>query len=226
MNEQTIAFICCVNNENHYNECKNHINHLYVPAGFRIEHIPLYNCENITVEYNKAMKNSKAKYKVYIHQDCFILNKTFIPNFLKVFSEDEQNGMLGVAGVKQLPPSGVWWEGKECYGKVIEYRQSYNYLCFQEFESQYVDVHAVDGLVVVTQYDIEWDERIKGFHFYDTSQCIRFIKQGLNVVIPRQPMPWVLHFIGKRGTNNQDFREFHQLRKKFLHLYGDTLKYI
>ncbi|NBI28722.1 glycosyltransferase family protein [Chengkuizengella marina] len=221
MNERTIAFICCVNNEKHYSECKNHIDRLYVPAGFQIEHFPLYHCENITVEYNKAMKSSKAKYKVYIHQDCFILNRTFIPNFLKVFLNNEQIGMLGIAGVKQLPPTGIWWEGKERFGKVIEYRQYYSYLCFQEVKSLYENVHAIDGVIMVTQYDIKWDEHIKGFHFYDTSQCINFINQGLNIVIPRQPLPWTLHYIGKRETDNH---EFHRLRKKFLHLYRNNLK--
>ncbi|MFS1512899.1 glycosyltransferase family protein [Chengkuizengella sp. SCS-71B] len=221
MNEKLVAFICCVSDEKLFMECVKHIRSLYVPKEFQIEILPLFNSKDITISYNKAMKKSNAKYKVYIHQDSFIMNKNFIMDILKIFSKSEQIGMIGVAGVVQLPHTGVWWEGDVRFGKVIEYRQTFNYLTFQEVKELYVNVHSVDGLLLVTQHDIEWDEQIKGFHFYDTSQCIKFNKKGLSVVIPRQPMPWVLHFIRERQTN---FAEFNQSRKKFLDLYLDDLK--
>ena len=69
---------------------------------------------SMTSGYNEGMRASGAKYKVYLHQDTFIVNKNFIQDFLDVFMQDETIGMIGMVGAPRLPASGVMWEGPRC----------------------------------------------------------------------------------------------------------------
>ena len=75
MNSNKIAFIICTNDELYFNECLHYINHLSIPEGFTVDVISIENAEYMTKAYNEAMNQSDAKYKVYMHQDVFILNK-------------------------------------------------------------------------------------------------------------------------------------------------------
>ena len=78
MNEKKICFISAVNNEIEYEECLFYINNINIPEGYEIETIAIRNSKSLTSAYNEAMKQSDAKYKVYLHQDVFIINKNFI----------------------------------------------------------------------------------------------------------------------------------------------------
>lgn len=49
--------------------------------------------EYITQAYNAAMQASDAKYKIYLHQDVFLLNKKLIEDILEIF-KDETIGMI------------------------------------------------------------------------------------------------------------------------------------
>ena len=85
LNESKICFITCVNDQELYNESLAYIENLNLPENFEIETMWLSNANSITSAYNKAMKATDAKYKVYLHQDVFITNKNFILNCLEIF---------------------------------------------------------------------------------------------------------------------------------------------
>ena len=82
MDNRKIAFIICVNNNRLYSEAEIYIRNLNIPEGFKIEIIPIFNAESMTSGYNSVMKRNNAKYKVYLHQDLFIINKNFIFDIL------------------------------------------------------------------------------------------------------------------------------------------------
>ncbi|MGO0862567.1 glycosyltransferase, partial [Clostridioides difficile] len=85
MNNEKICFITCVNNERAYQECVFYINNLNVPPNLNIEIMAVRNALSMTSAYNKIMNLTDAKYKVYLHQDTFIINKDFITDVLKIF---------------------------------------------------------------------------------------------------------------------------------------------
>ena len=87
----------CVNNERYVNEQMRYLNALYVPEGYEIDVLTVQGATSMTAGYNEGMHSTDAKYKVYMHQDVFIINKNFIADMLSVF-EDEQVGMLGMVG--------------------------------------------------------------------------------------------------------------------------------
>ncbi|EGT4222902.1 glycosyl transferase, partial [Clostridioides difficile] len=78
MNNKSICFIIPVKEERIYKECVFYIEHLNIPDDFSIEIVPVRNIESIPLAYNKIIDSSDSKYKVYINQNMFIINKNFI----------------------------------------------------------------------------------------------------------------------------------------------------
>lgn len=218
MNNNKICFISCVNDEILYAECIKYIENLYIPDEFQIETIAIKEAKSMTSGYNEAMKNSDAKYKIYLHQDTFIINKNFILDMLSIFERHEKIGLMGVAGAKTIPTNGVWWDSIHKYGKVYEsHTGKMELLAFNEVKKRYEDVKAIDGLIMMTQYDIPWREDIfDGWHFYDVSQSIEFRLAGYEVVIPNQYEPWCIHDCELL----QNLEDYNLYKKKFIDSYN------
>lgn len=193
MNDKKICFIMCVNNPQYEQECIRFIQNLKVPEGYEIEQLSVYDAKSMTSGYNEAMASSDAKYKVYLHQDVFIVNKNFIENILHVF-EDESVGMIGMVGSAQLPSDGIMWSGDRI-GRL--YTSNVNaageaVLGLADFPVS--EVEAVDGLLMATQYDVPWREDLfTGWDFYDVSQSMEIRRKGYKVVVPHMDKPWCLH---------------------------------
>ena len=49
------------------------------------------------------MQSCDAKYKIYMHQDVFIHNRNFLKKVIEIFQEDNQIGLIGMVGRKELP---------------------------------------------------------------------------------------------------------------------------
>lgn len=221
MNESKISFISCVNDQELYSEALYYINQLEVPQGYEIECISVENADSMTRGYNEAMKASDAKYKVYLHQDVYIVNKSFIKDILTIFNSNDNLGMLGVVGAKVIPTNAMWWESKKKYGKVYDsHAGEIDLLSFDEVSITYETVQAIDGLIMITQYDIPWREDIfDGWHFYDLSQSVEFIKAGYEVAISKQEKPWVINDCGIVNVRNG----YENYRKLFLEEYSKDI---
>lgn len=213
MNGNKISFIICFNDKNLCDECILYINNLNNPDNFEIEIILIDDALSMTEGYNRAMKSTDAKYKVYLHQDTFIVNKDFIINIIDIF-KDNTIGMIGVAGTRRLPQSGIWWESKEVVGKIYDNVTGKLQLSFTDTKNKnYDEVEAIDGLIIITQYDLPWREDIfQGWHFYDISQSCEFRLSKYKVVVPNQDRPWCIHDC---GTDIMDI-SYEKFRKKFL----------
>ncbi len=198
MDTNIIAFIICVNNDQYYDQCIRYIQELAVPSGYEIDVICVKEAQSMAAGYHTAMQSSSAKYKVYLHQDTFIINKKFIYDILQVFDSDKNIGMLGVIGVMQLPKDAncymEWNTGRvlSCDGAI-----TYNNTLYQDDLRRPVDVGAIDGVLMATQYDIPWREELfTGWDFYDVSQSLEMQRMGHKVVIPYQEEIWCYHDCG------------------------------
>ena len=60
---------------------------LRFPDGFEIETVAINNAISLTSGYNQEMKKNDAKYKVYLHQDTYILNTNFLFEVIKCIGE-------------------------------------------------------------------------------------------------------------------------------------------
>ena len=216
--KQKVCFIICSNDELYTAECIYYINHLLIPEGYQIEVLTVEDAKSMTSGYNEAMQCSNAKYKVYLHQDTFIINSNFISDFIKIFQYNEQIGMIGNIGVIRLPDSGIMWEADR-YGMLYDHHIFETvFLSNQtvaERDTGYLEVEAIDGFLMITQYDIPWREDLfDKWDFYDCSQSQEFIRHGYKVVIPKMDKPWCVHDC---GVNN--FERYEEERQKFLREY-------
>lgn len=215
MNNKKICFIICVNNKQYLSECQYYINNLIVPQGYEIDCITVWDAPSMTSGYNAAMKASEAKYKIYIHQDVFLVKKDFLFELLELFENDEI-GMVGMIGSEKLPSDGCMWNGIRVgtiYSSNVYKAQQLKFLFGNG--CKYKEVEAIDGLLMATQYDLDWREDLfKGWDFYDVSQSAEFIKNGYQVVVPNLKEPWCLHDDGFLDLDNYD-----ESRKIYLREY-------
>lgn len=198
MKDKEICFIICTNNRTYAEECIYYINHLYIPDGYTIDVLTVEDAKSMTAGYNEAMNYSEAKYKVYLHQDTFIVNRDFILDMLAIFQSDDGIGMIGNVGVPDMPLSGVMWDGQE-YGMLYEQHIYETQLLSHPLlqDELCMDVEAIDGFIMMTQYDLPWREDVfDKWDMYDASQSMEFIKAGYRVVIPYMEKPWCVHDCG------------------------------
>lgn len=209
LDSRKIAFIMCVNNERYLNESLKYLNRLVIPDGYNVEMITVDNAKSMCEGYNRAMLMSDAKYKVYMHQDVFIVNPQFLNNCIDIFN-DESVGMIGVVGSIEQPEYSVMWYGKRCgalYSCGIN--KSGIAMHLTPVTKDYQECYAIDGLLMMTSKDVLWNEDIfDGWDFYDISHSQDIRREGLKVVVPRQDTPWCLHDDGIVNLSKYfDYRE-------------------
>ena len=168
LDRNKVAFISCVNDEDMYSECLLYLKSLHIPDGITVEYIPIRNACSMCAGYNEGARKTKARYKIYLHQDVLIVNKNIIADLLAIF-EDRTVGLVGMIGCRSLPRSGVWWDGLRTYGRVLHHCEPESVVdshCMEPDEA-YIDVEAVDGLLLATQYDLPWrDDLFTGWHLF------------------------------------------------------------
>ena len=216
-NEHKMAFIMCVNDPQAEAEAKYYISRLMIPDGMIVEFQSIYDAKSMTEGYNRAMKNTDAKYKVYMHQDVMIINENFISDILCIF-KDARIGMVGMVGTPKLPENGIMWLGDRVGGL---YTHNYSYtrkvIMDNASEGMIFSAEAIDGFLMATQYDIPWREDVfTGWDYYDVSQSFEFRKAGYMVAVPYCDPPWCMHDDGGQNLEN-----YFMTRKTFLREYRD-----
>lgn len=211
MNNKKICFIICVNNDKYIEECIYYINRLNVPEGYAIEVLTVRDANSMASGYNAAMKESDAKYKIYIHQDVLLIKKDIIYNLIELF-KNEDVGMIGVIGTENMPDEGCMWKAQRV-GRIYSCGafSTELFIASNKNNMPYMEVEAVDGLFIATQYDIEWREDIfTGWDFYDASQSEEFRRVGYKVIVPYMNKPWCIHDDGFLNLERYDeFREIY-----------------
>ena len=192
MNDKKFAFVMCANNEQYEKEALYYIERLEVPEGYSCESVVIREAESMAEGYNRAMQLSDARYKIYMHQDVMITEKKFLKKILSLF-KNREIGMIG---------------GSEGYGTYI----------FGQVAAPCEYVEAVDGFLMITQYDVPWRADIfKKWDFYDVSQCFEFSKRGYKIAVPAMLNPWCIHDCGA-----SDYHDYFGEREKFLQEYRNS----
>lgn len=222
MNEKKICFIICTNNEFYMNECELYLEELVIPDGYEVQVLKIIGAKSMTAGYNEGMSQSDAKYKIYLHQDVFITNKNFLLDMLKLFQADKAIGLIGLVGTPYMVKTGMMWNGVRLgnFYKMEERNKKGLLHWFHPMHSGYLEVEAVDGLLMATQYDLPWREDLfEKWDFYDVSQSFEFLKAGYKVVVPGQEPVWYIHDCGVINLEN-----YNEEREKFLLHYKEYMK--
>lgn len=222
MNDKKISFIMCCNNEYYMQECGLYLDELVIPEGYEVNIVEVQGAKSMTSGYNDGMSRTDAKYKIYMHQDVFITNKNFLVDLLEVFQADPAIGMVGMVGTPYMVKDGTMWHGIRfgSYYKLREYLRKDIVHRFYPVEEGYLEVEAVDGLLMATQYDVPWrDDLFQKWDFYDVSQSFEFLKAGYKVVVPAQKPEWYIHDCGIINLQNYDGE-----CEKFLEHYAEFME--
>ncbi|MCL6591662.1 MAG: glycosyltransferase family protein [Firmicutes bacterium] len=189
---------------------------LKVPPGYHLGKMTLQGNFSIAAGYNFAMRHTAARYKIYLQEGVTIAHRDFLGDILSLFQRYPRLGLLGVIGAKSLPANGIWWESPDTCGKikvagkVIEGSNTVT--------GEYESVRVADGILMATQYDLPWREDLfRDCYFYDTAQCLEFIKAGYEVGVIRQTEPWIV------GGPGDDLIFFQEYRRRFVKEYGGLL---
>ncbi len=213
-NSNKISFIICVNDETYYEECLFYIKRLHVPEGFTLDIFPVRGANSIYQGYNQAMKQSDAKYKIYMHQDVFLVYQDILLRFLELFRGHSEIGMAGVLGGRFIPENKYFYKAWDC-GNVLGCSEKRAFC--NELEKKDAKVFAIDGMFMMTQYDIPWrEDDLNGWDFYDFSQSLEFAHRGYEIWVPAQQEPWCIHDCGYLKLSNYDERQ-----EQFLRVYQE-----
>ena len=192
LNNHKFAFIMCVNDDNYCEEVIAYINCLDIPKGYVADIINVRNAKGMAAGYNTAMRFCDARYKIYLHQDTFIINPNFLHDLLNIYNKEDAPSMIGAAGCKKISPEGIWWNSNSQDVRMTWYQDGILTIlesnsagtCDDEKEinAGYKEVSCLDGILIATSQDIPWREDLfDGWHFYDISQGFEFKKNNLKV---------------------------------------------
>ena len=235
LNSRAVAFITCVDDEAQYAVCLKYIDVLQIPLGYAVEKIAVVGAASVADGYQRAMETSAARYKIYVHQDVYLVHSGLLRELVHLFDTCPRLGMVGVVGTTRMPANGIWWVNKfSCYGRLWEYRRESGFPAslfgrrlhfsrFRSFAGDYLPVVSADGLFMATQYDVPWINPLGGFLLFDQVHASEFIKAGLEVGVARQETVWCLHWgrLQERSPDQNTRRdlELHDKAAEFRRLY-------
>lgn len=166
---------------------------LDIPTGFEIEIIPVYDAKSMTMGYQKGMKQSNAKYKIYLHQDTFLLKKDMLEKLILMFQSNPKIGMLGLIGAKERVEDGFYigaWDYGSLYHNIAPGLLAYPRVGEEKIQK----VEAIDGFFMMTQYDVDFRvDLFDGWDFYDASMVQEMKKAGYQTVVVYQEEPYAYH---------------------------------
>ena len=161
----------------------------------KIQIIEIVNTGNrsLTNCYNEILKTAKYNYVVFTHSDLTIETKQWGNKLVKLFDKNPEYGIIGVAGSKNMPVSGQWWENRsKMYGRVAHTHDGKTWLSAysDDLGQDLEEVVIVDGVwfsVHKNRIKKQFNETVEGFHFYDVTfafeNFMENVKVGVTTVV-------------------------------------------
>jgi glycosyltransferase involved in cell wall biosynthesis len=142
---------------------------------------------SLSEAYNKILDKSENEIVIFTHDDILFEKEYWGKRVLEHFEKKPEYGILGVAGTTYYPSSGRWWDIQgEMIGQVYHQYQGKKWLSEynKPFGNKVIDSVIVDGLFfAIKKSNIKerFDDTVNGFHFYDTTFCIKNFLSGVKI---------------------------------------------
>jgi glycosyltransferase involved in cell wall biosynthesis len=142
---------------------------------------------SLTEIYNRGLKEAKNNIIVFLHRDISIETKQWGNKLVKLFDKNPEYGIIGVAGSKNMPASGQWWENRsKMYGRVAHTHEGKTWLSAysDDLGQNLEEVVVVDGVwfaVDKKRLKKDFNENVEGFHFYDVTFAFENFLEGVKV---------------------------------------------
>ena len=134
------------------------------------------NAESLTKIYSNELNNCKTEIIVFMHDDLYFFSKNWGSKIIQLFNENENYGIIGLAGTSVFNDTCAWWTNEKLYGRIAHKKDGNVWLSeYSNCINGLVEVCMVDGIFMAIKKDKitkNFDTNFKGFHHYDTSFCL------------------------------------------------------
>lgn len=153
--------------------------HLKDTCGCECEVNAIENPDGVSLSkiYNKTMNECKDDIIVFIHDDIEFMKKGWGKSLLRMFDENPEYGVIGVAGSAQFDNNAAWWNYKKRFGQVLHRKDGNAWLtAFSPLlDKDLQEVVVIDGLFMAIhrqRANNYFDPELTGFNFYDINFCL------------------------------------------------------
>ena len=179
--------------------------------------------EPLTKFYNKALRETKNEIVIFCHNDIIFNTKDWGKKIIKHFS-DSDFGILGVAGTTEIQSTGRWWQNPSLMLGQVKHShegKTWNSEYSPKFGDEILQSVLVDGLFFAVNKDrlnVNFDENIKGFHFYEVDFCFNNHLKGTKVGV-------ITNITITHKSIGQTNQEWENNRKQFVNKNSSHLPY-
>lgn len=157
------------------------INHLAQTCGLESSIYAVHNPNGASlssVYYQMVTnKNVQEDIIVTVHDDVEFLKKGWGKELKRLFDENKDYGIIGVAGSAQFDDMGAWWRYQKIYGQVLHRNEGKSWLTTFSplLDHDLEEVAVIDGLFMAfmpSRIKHMFDPTLGGFDFYDIDFCL------------------------------------------------------
>lgn len=177
--EKDIAVVFCSKEKGEVNDA--FIEHIKETCGCNIHVYFIHNPEGVPLSKIYAdmleSKDIKENIVIFIHDDIEFLRKGWGREIMRLFNENKEYGIIGVAGSAQFDEGGAWWNYDKKFGQVLHRNEGKSWLtAFSPLLNKDLqEVVVIDGLFIAVhkkRISSNFDRTIGGFDFYDIAFCL------------------------------------------------------
>ena len=161
---------------------------LRAPEGMKICFRPVSRNGNLAAAFQRAMRETQARYKVYVSEAIEILHRGLLSDVVAAFRQHPDISLLGLSGTNRLLTSGFTYVSPERLGVVLD--AGHRPLAGRPARGRCEDVQALDSYLLATQRDIDWRQDIvHGSLYLGASASAEYRRAGSGVAVLAEKMP-------------------------------------
>lgn len=176
--EDSISVVVCSRDNKELKEKL--LEHIKETCGCNVHTYYMYNPDGVGLSeiYNTMLSKEKNEnaITVFMHDDIEFLKKGWGGEVLRLFNENEDYGIIGVAGSAEFDSNATWWQYDKKYGQVLHRHNGKSWLtAFSPLlDKDLQEVCVIDGLFMAVHRDriTQQFDQTKKFDFYDISFCL------------------------------------------------------
>ena len=165
-------------------EKKDFIDHVQKSCGVPIDMVFICNQGMpLSKVYHDYLDKATNKIVVLIHDDIEFLRDGWGLEVVRLFENNQDYGIIGVAGSAEFHEEAAWWRFKDIYGQVLHRNEGKSWLtAFSPLiEKDLEEVCVIDGLFMAVHKDRiskNFSEDLEGFNMYDVYFCLSNFLDG------------------------------------------------
>lgn len=119
MTDNKITVVVCSRQTD--KEKEEFIEHLKETCGYNVHVMFMINSDGVSLTkiYNDVISKLETEVVIFIHDDVEFLRKGWGAEIARLFKENKEYGIIGVAGSAEFDEKGAWWNYEKIYGQVL-----------------------------------------------------------------------------------------------------------